>query len=102
MINKQDITTFNFPDNAIILDVRDEDSFSQGHLKGAINKPLSLLDQKFLETLDKKQTIYLLCGGGSKAPRAAELLEKLDSSREYIVLMGGTRAAKEYGLPIIE
>ncbi len=43
MINKQDITTFNFPDNAIILDVRDEDSFSQGHLKGAINKPLSLI-----------------------------------------------------------
>ena len=48
------------------------------------------------------QAIYLLCGGGSKAPRAAELLEKLDSSREYIVLMGGTRAAKEHGLPIIE
>lgn len=102
MIHKQDITTFDFPDNAIIWDVRDEKSFSQGHIKGAINKPFNLLDQKVLETIEKEQAIYLLCGGGSKAPRAAELLEKLDSSREYIVLMGGTRVAKEHGLPIIE
>ena len=53
MIHKQDITTFDFPDNAIIWDVRDEKSFSQGHIKGAINKPLNLLDQKVLETIER-------------------------------------------------
>jgi len=40
-----------------------------------------------------EQPIYILCGGGSKAPRAAELLEGFDSEREYVILMGGTRAA---------
>jgi rhodanese-related sulfurtransferase len=46
------------------------------------------------------QPIYILCGGGSKAPRAAELLEGFDSSREYVVLMGGTRAARDAGLAL--
>ncbi len=48
------------------------------------------------------QPIYILCGGGSKAPRAAELLEGFDSSREYVVLMGGTRAARDAGLPLVQ
>ncbi len=46
------------------------------------------------------QPIYILCGGGSKAPRAAELLEGFDSSREYVILMGGTRAARDAGLAL--
>ena len=46
------------------------------------------------------QPIYILCGGGSKAPRAAEKLEGFDSSREYVILMGGTRAARDAGLPL--
>ena len=46
------------------------------------------------------QPIYILCGGGSKAPRAAELLEGFDDSREYVVLMGGTRAARDAGLAL--
>lgn len=48
------------------------------------------------------QTIYILCGGGSKAPRAAEKLEGLDSSRDYVVLMGGTRAARSAGLALVQ
>lgn len=46
------------------------------------------------------QPIYILCGGGSKAPRAAELLDGFDAAREYVILMGGTRAAKDAGLPL--
>ncbi len=34
------------------------------------------------------QPIYILCGGGSKAPRAAELLDGFDAAREYVILMG--------------
>jgi rhodanese-related sulfurtransferase len=45
------------------------------------------------------QPIYILCGGGSKAPRAAELLDGFDAAREYHS-DGGTRAAKDAGLPL--
>lgn len=100
MIRKQEITTFEFPDEAIIWDVRDASAYAEAHVKGAVNQPISTLTADSLTQVSADQPIYILCGGGSKAPRAAELLEGFDSSREYVVLMGGTRAAREAGLPL--
>ncbi len=102
MIRKQEITTFEFPENAVIWDVRDVKSFSEGHIQGAVNQPIDHLDEECLTQVSSDQTIYILCGGGSKAPRAAEKLESLDSSRDYVVLMGGTRAARDAGLALVE
>lgn len=100
MIRKQEITTFEFPENAIIWDVRDTQAYAEAHLKGALNQPIAHLSADSLSQVSTDQPIYILCGGGSKAPRAAELLEALDSHREYVVLMGGTRAARDAGLPL--
>lgn len=97
MIRKQDITTFKIDDTAVIWDVRDTKNYQEGHIQGAKHQPLDGLTAESLQAIDKDQPIYILCGGGSKAPRAAELLESFDSEREYVVLMGGTRAAKEAG-----
>ena len=100
MIRKQEITTFEFPKDAVIWDVRDAAAYAEGHIKGAINQPINDLNISCLTQVDAGQPIYILCGGGSKAPRAAEKLEGFDSAREYVILMGGTRAAKAAGLPI--
>lgn len=100
MIRKLEITTFDFPDDAVIWDVRDAKAFAEGHVKGAMNKPLATLSVNTLEAVPNSQPIYVLCGGGSKAPRAAELLNSFDESRDIVVLMGGTRAAKAANLPI--
>ncbi|MFU9047207.1 rhodanese-like domain-containing protein [Acinetobacter tibetensis] len=100
MIRKQEITTFEFPEDAIIWDVRDASAYAEAHVKGAVNQPITGLSADCLTQVSADQTIYILCGGGSKAPRAAELLDGLDDSREYVVLMGGTRAARDAGLPL--
>ena len=100
MIRKQEITTFEFPENAVIWDVRDTKAFAEGHVKGAVNQPIDDLRCRKLNSGESDQPIYILCGGGSKAPRAAEKLETLDGSREYVVLMGGTRAARDAGFPL--
>jgi len=100
MIRKQEITTFEFPENAVIWDVRDTNAYAEGHVKGAVNRPINDLNTDILNQVSAGQPIYILCGGGSKAPRAAEKLEGLDASREYVVLMGGTRAARDAGLPL--
>lgn len=100
MIRKQEITTFEFPENAIIWDVRDTKAFAEGHVKGAVNQPIDGLSAGSLTQVESDQPIYILCGGGSKAPRAAEKLENFDGSREYVVLMGGTRAAHDAGFPL--
>lgn len=100
MIRKQEITTFEFPGNAVIWDVRDTGAYAEGHIRGAINQPINDLSAESLSQVAADQPIYILCGGGSKAPRAAEMLESIDDSREYVVLMGGTRAARDAGLPL--
>lgn len=100
MIRKQEITTFEFPENAVIWDVREPSSYAEGHIQGAINQPIANLSAKSLAQVAADQPVYILCGGGSKAPRAAELLEGFDSSREYVVLMGGTRAARDAGFAL--
>ena len=100
MIRKQEITTFEFPADAIIWDVRDASAYAEAHVKGAVNQPINDLSAESLTQVSADQPIYILCGGGSKAPRAAEKLEGLDSSREYVVLMGGTRAAHDAGMPL--
>lgn len=97
MIRKQEITTFEFPENAIIWDVRDSKAYAEGHVKGAQHQPIDSLTAESLTQVASDQSIYLLCGGGSKAPRAAEKLESFDSSRDYVVLMGGTRAVRDAG-----
>ena len=100
MIRKQEITTFEFPENAVIWDVRDSKAFADSHVKGAVNQPLDDLSANSLTQVQSDQPIYILCGGGSKAPRAAEKLEGFDASREYVVLMGGTRAARDAGFTL--
>ena len=100
MIRKQEITTFEFPENAIIWDVRDAKAYAEGHVRGAVNQPIDELNAQSLTQVNSDQSIYILCGGGSKAPRAAEKLEDLDSSRDYVVLMGGTRAVRDAGIPL--
>ena len=100
MIRKQEITTFEYPEGAIIWDVRDSKSFAEGHLPGAVNQPIDNIDAQQLQNVPTGTPVYILCGGGSKAPRAAELLQSFDDSREYVVLMGGTRAARDAGLPL--
>lgn len=100
MIRKQEITTFEFPEGAVIWDVRDTKAYAEAHVKGAMNRPIAELNADSLTQVAADQPIYILCGGGSKATRAAELLDGIDSSREYVVLMGGTSAARDAGLPL--
>ncbi|MHA3893103.1 rhodanese-like domain-containing protein [Acinetobacter sp. GXMZU3951] len=102
MIRKQEITTFEFPEDAIIWDVRDASAYAEAHVKGAVNQPITGLSADCLTQVSADQPIYILCGGGSKAPRAAELLDGFDASREYVILMGGTRAARDAGLPLVQ
>ncbi len=100
MIRKQEITTFEFPEGAIIWDVRDSNAYAEGHVKGAVNQPINDLTADSLTQVAADQPIYMLCGGGSKALRAAEKLEAFDSKREYVILVGGTRAVRDAGLPL--
>ena len=58
MIRKQEITTFEFPEGAVIWDVREEKSYKEGHVQGAVNHPLATLDASVLEQVPNGQFIF--------------------------------------------
>jgi len=58
---------------ATIIDVREVDEFNQGHIKGAINMPLSQFREQ-LNQLPKDQPLYLHCKSGQRSYNAVKIL----------------------------
>lgn len=57
-----------------ILDVREVEEFQAGHIKGAMNAPLSTLDKGYKQ-LDASKRYYVICQGGMRSERACQFLE---------------------------
>ena len=76
MINKKDV---------IVLDVREDNEFNQGHLENAINIPFDELEDRFMKevTSDKDQIIILYCRSGHRAMIGAETLASLGFTNLY-------------------
>ena len=72
----------------IILDVRHEDEFAEGHIPGAINVANeSIGAEDPAELPDKEQLIYVYCRSGNRSKQAAEKLAALGYTN--IVEFGG-------------
>ncbi len=63
--------------NLQAVDVRRETEFAEGHVKDAINMPLSdMTDVALLASFEENQNLYVYCGGGYRSVIAASLLKK--------------------------
>ncbi len=58
---------------ALLLDVREIEEFEAGHVQGAINIPLSELNERYIE-LDKNDEIHIICKSGGRSAQATEFL----------------------------
>ncbi len=66
-----------FDDNLVVVDVRKENEFAEGHIKDAINLPLNeMTDAARIALLEENQNIYVHCGSGFRSLIAASLLKK--------------------------
>ena len=66
-----------FDENLVVLDVRRETEFADGHVKDAINLPLQeLVDPGNMSILEEQFNIYVHCGGGYRSIIAASLLKR--------------------------
>ncbi|MCX6856528.1 MAG: FAD-dependent oxidoreductase [Verrucomicrobia bacterium] len=61
------------PADAFILDVRDEDEFTEGHASGAVNVPLPQLRDRLSE-LPENEALHVYCGVGQRAYYAVRIL----------------------------
>ncbi len=64
-------------DNMIVMDVRGETEFADGHVAGAINIPLnSLKDPGSMANIQETDNLYVHCAGGYRSVIAASLLKR--------------------------
>lgn len=100
MIREIPVTDAVLNADSVIWDVRDAKAYAEGHIAHARNQPIDSLSAELLASVPADQPLYVLCGGGSKAPRAAAVLNDFDSTRDIVILNGGTRAARAAGMVI--
>lgn len=87
-------------DEAVVLDVRSENDFLEGHIVGAKNVPLSVLDGR-LSDLEKfkAQPAIVVCKTGQTAHIACARLRKHGFEKLYS-LKGGIAAWQSDSLPL--
>lgn len=98
-----DFSTYiaKFRDNGTdyaLIDVRETDEYASGHLAGAINIPLSELQDRYGEITTEKP-IVLVCARGGRSARAAEFIATKGYTSLYN-LDGGTLGWIEEGYPV--
>ena len=77
----------------ILLDVRAKGEYESGYIPGAINIPLSDIDEKIISFLpDKSQMILVYCRSGNRSREASDKLSKLGYSN--VLEIGGINAWK--------
>ncbi len=84
-----------FDKNLVVLDVRKQTEFADGHLKNAINISLNdMTDPGNMANLEEEQNIYVHCAGGYRSVVASSLLKKQGIHNLRNVL-GGWNKIKE-------
>jgi rhodanese-related sulfurtransferase len=86
----------------LILDVREDDEWAAGHIEGAVHVPLDRLANRMLYEpgeLLSDQPLVVTCGGGGRARRAANWLNR--NGFDAVVLEGGMRGWQASGRPVV-
>jgi rhodanese-related sulfurtransferase len=90
-----------FDQNLLVVDVRRETEFADGHVKGALNLPLNdLTDPGNMANLEEHYNIYLHCGGGYRSIIAASLLKRQGIHNIRNVAGGWSRIKDQKGIEI--
>ncbi len=86
-----------FDPNLVIIDVRKEAEYGSGHIKEALNIPLTnLMDPASMADLDDKHNIYVHCAGGYRSVIAVSLLKR-QGIHNLRNVVGGYGVIKEMG-----
>ncbi|MBU2738655.1 rhodanese-like domain-containing protein [Acidithiobacillus concretivorus] len=87
-------------EEAVVIDVREQNEWAQGHLPGARHIPLGDLP-KYMKDLEKHRGHHVICqcASGMRSARAAASLKKAGFDKIYS-LKGGIGAWRGAGLPV--
>jgi rhodanese-related sulfurtransferase/glyoxylase-like metal-dependent hydrolase (beta-lactamase superfamily II) len=84
-----------YDENLIVLDIRNETDYDEGHLKQSINIPLkNLVDVGIMADFDDNHNIYVLCENGENSMIACTLLKR-QGIHNVRNVSGGWKSIKE-------
>lgn len=94
------VQTFDIADNAVILDVREQDEWDAGHAPGAVHIPLGDLPGRLHELPDNDAgTLAVTCRGGGRSSRAVAWLSQ--QGFDVANLDGGMKAWEAAGKTVV-
>lgn len=89
-------------DNALLVDVREDSEFREGHILDARHIPLGSLRKRLGELENyKEKPIIVCCRSGQRSASACGLLRK-EGYQNVTNLKGGVMAWQNAGLPLIK
>ncbi|HEY4335349.1 MAG TPA: MBL fold metallo-hydrolase [Puia sp.] len=92
-----------FDPNLLVVDVRRETEFADGHVKDAINLPLQELnDPGNMASLEEKYNLYIHCGGGYRSIIAASLLKRQGIHNLRNVTGGWGKMKDQKGIEVVK
>jgi rhodanese-related sulfurtransferase len=86
------------PDDAWLLDVREPDEWTAGHVPGAVHIPLGQLNTRSAE-IPQDETIYVICRSGVRSARVVDALA--GAGWRAINVAGGMQDWAAAGRPMI-
>ena len=82
-VNSDEAAQMLEKDGAVIIDVRGDDEWATGHVKGAIHIPVDDLQSR-IDELPRDKTLLFICATGRRAGRACEIAATLGYSSEKL------------------
>ena len=73
----QGIEQYKAMEGAVLLDVRSQEEFAQGHVPGSKNMPVSEIGRAEAEILNKDVAIFSYCYSGARSKQAVAALKRM-------------------------
>lgn len=87
----------------VVVDVRRETEFADGHIKGALNKPLNeLTDPGMMSDFEDHQNLYIHCAGGYRSVIAASLIKRQGIHNLRNVLGGWGKIKEQKKIEVVK
>ncbi len=85
------VQEFSPEKDIVLIDVREIDEYQSGHIPGAVNVPLSALDENTSQ-IPTNGKVFMVCRSGARSGRACDFLSQLPShiNAVFVNVGGGT------------
>lgn len=101
-VTPQQATLLMNREDALVVDVRDRNSFGSGHITGSINIPLTQVKERIAELESyQDQPIIMVCNTGQQAAAAGKLLHAENFSK-VMRMTGGINEWRASNLPLVK